>query len=84
MQLPLYRASHEFVVLSLDGSRQVSSKVEEGTAEEGTAIVTMAIQLDHYLAHPTSLGFEQLSLCNSIGCLRMLAQHPLQERKRWW
>ena len=40
--LPMYRASRDFVILSLDGSRLVGND-----QEEGTAVVTLASQLDH-------------------------------------
>ena len=49
MGLPMYRASRDFVILSLDGSRQV-----DNDQEESTAVVTMASQLDHYRSCPTA------------------------------
>ena len=47
LQLPMYKASRDFIVLSLDGSRAV----EEHIQHDGRA--TALSILDHYLARPT-------------------------------
>ena len=59
--LPMYRASHDFVILSLDGSRQV-----DNDQEEGTAVVTLASQLDHYRSRPTTPHMERLTLLEFV------------------
>ena len=57
LQPPLYRASRDFVVLSMDGSRQVNDNLEEST------VVTMDSQLDHYCAHHISSSF---TICKEV------------------
>ncbi len=54
--LPLFRASRDFVVLSLDGSRQVTETFEEDKS------VTVDSQLDHYCARPDVPEFREVSL----------------------
>lgn len=44
LQLPMYKASHEFIVLGLDGSRAVEEHVQQDSR------VTALSILDHYLA----------------------------------
>ena len=68
--LPMYSASRDFVILSLDGSRQV-----DNDQEEGTAVVTLASQLDHYRSRPTTPHMEDSlswNLCRGTGCPRVL------------
>ena len=50
-QIPLYMASREFVVLSLDGTRMVEVQLEEDQP------ATVLSSLDHYLARPSSQVF---------------------------
>ena len=61
--LPMYRASRDF---SLDGSRQV-----DNDQEEGTAVVTLASQLDHYRSRPTTPHMEGLTLLEFVQRYRM-------------
>ena len=56
LQLPMYRASRDFVVLSLDGSRQLDDNLNE--AEN----VTVDSLLDHYCARPATSHFEGMTL----------------------
>ena len=56
LQIPLYMASQDFVVLSLDGTRMVEAQLEEDQP------VTVLSSLDHYLARPPSEVFESLAL----------------------
>lgn len=42
LQLPMFRASHDFVILSLDGSHEPDDKLSEDR------VVTLDSQLDHY------------------------------------
>ena len=60
LQLPMYRASRDFVVLSLDGSREMDRALDEERP------VTVESQLDHYLARPSGSPFEELTLLNFV------------------
>ena len=79
MGLPKYRASRDFVYLTLDGSRQVDSN-----QEEGTAIVTLASQLDHYINRITGTEMEELSLLEFVQKFRMpkcIGVAPIRRKK---
>ena len=56
LQLPMFRASRDFVVLSLDGSHAV----EDHLSEDQPA--TAASTLDHYVARPNSPLFSDMTL----------------------
>ena len=56
LQLPMFKASREFVVLSLDGSRALENRLEE--QQQATAPST----LDHYMHRPHSLQFNNMTL----------------------
>lgn len=56
LQLPMYQASRDFVVLSLDGSRAVEEHLIEG--QPATSLST----LDHYVARPNALHFQDMPL----------------------
>ena len=56
LQLPMYKASRDFIVLSLDGSRAV----EEHVQEHGRA--TALSILDHYLARPSTSAFNNMTI----------------------
>ena len=60
LQLPLYRASRDFVVLSLDGSRQLESLLEEGES------VTVDSQLDHYCSRQSTPHFDSMTLLEFV------------------
>ncbi len=60
LMLPLFRASQDFVVLSLDGSRQVTETFEEDKS------VTVDSQLDHYCARPDVPEFREMSLLKFV------------------
>jgi len=60
LQLPLYRCSRDFVILSLDGSREVSDQLEEGES------VTVDSLLDHYCSHPTTPHYEDMTLLQFV------------------
>ena len=60
LQLPMFRASRDFVTLSLDGSREVDSKLDTNRA------VTIDSQVDHYIARPTTEQFEDLTFLQFI------------------
>ena len=55
-QLPMYKASRNFVVLSLDGSRAV----EQHAQQDGRA--TALSILDHYLARSATPTFNNMTL----------------------
>ena len=56
LQLPLIRSSRDCTILSLDGSRQVEDRLENGTC------ATVASILDHYIQRPTTPIFEEMKL----------------------
>ena len=56
LQLPMYKASREFIVLSLDGSRAV----EEHVQQDGRA--TALSILDHYIARPSTPTFNNMTI----------------------
>jgi len=60
LMLPMFRASRDFIVLSLDGSRQVDDKLEDDRP------VTVDSQLDHYGGRPDSDEFDQLTLLEFV------------------
>ena len=49
LQLPMFKASRDFTVLSLDGSRAVQEKLDEGQTATALSI------LDNYIARPATL-----------------------------
>jgi len=63
LQLPMYRASQEFFILSLDGSRQDDDRLEEGNER-----ATLDSQIDHYCARPHHMEF--LTLLEFVQRLR--------------
>jgi hypothetical protein len=56
MQLPMFKASRDFIVLSLDGSRAVEERLEEH--HHATAISI----LDHYMRRPNSAPLDDITL----------------------
>ena len=69
----------DFVILSLDGSRQV-----DNDQEEGTAVVTLASQLDHYRSRPTTPHMEGLTLLEFVQRYRMpksVGLNPVSRKK---
>ena len=60
LQIPMFMASRDFVVLSLDGSRQVEEQLEEG--KPATAVST----LDHYINRPGTQQFERMTLLHFV------------------
>ena len=78
LQLPMFRASRDFVVLSLDGSRAV----EEQLKEDQPAAAPSA--LDHYVAHPTTPQFHDVTLLHFVQQYSMpkeLGVEPSRRRK---
>ena len=60
LQLPMYHASRDFVILSLDGSREVDNKLDE------EKVVTIDSYLDHYCAHPAMTEFQELTILQFV------------------
>ncbi len=56
LQLPIFEASRNFIILSLDGSRAVEERLEE---EQRATIPSI---VDHYCVRPTAQPFEQMTL----------------------
>ena len=78
--LPLIRSSRDFTVLSLDGSRQVQSQMQEDTE------VTISSILDHYVLRPATTTFEEMKLLhfaqNFTACQRRQDQSLNVTRER--
>ena len=73
LQLPMYKALRDFVILSLDGSHAVEDHLEEGQRATALSIV------DHYMGRPNSPHFNimTLSLPGSIPCPSLLGVNHL-------
>ena len=56
MQLPMFKASRDFIVLSLDGSRAVEERLEEHHHATALSI------LDHYMRRPNSAPLDDITL----------------------
>ena len=57
LQLPLVKSTRDYIILSLDGSRQVEERPEDGTSR-----ATVHSILDHYVQRPADAVFEDMSL----------------------
>ena len=76
LQLPMFRASHDFLILSLDGSRQVDERLKEGND-----VVTVDSQLDHYCARPATSHMEGLTLLQRYRVSNRAGEEPACRRK---
>ena len=56
LQLPMFKASRDFIVLSLDGSRAVEERLEEHHHATALSI------LDHYMRRPNSVPLDDITL----------------------
>ena len=56
LQLPMFKASRDFIVLSLDGSRAVEDRLEEEQCATAPSIV------DHYMRRPITPPFNDITL----------------------
>lgn len=56
LQLPMFKTSHDFIILGLDGSRAVEDHLEEGQRATALSIV------DHYMGQPESPYFNNMTL----------------------
>ena len=76
--LPMYTASRDFVMLSLDGSRQVEERLEEGKP------ATAMSALDHYTGRPATPPFEEMTLLHFVQHYSMpksVGEEPVARRK---
>ena len=67
LQLPMFKASRDFVVLSLEGSRAVEHLDEDQPA-------TVLSALDHYVSRPTTAQFQSMTLLCFVQQYTMHAQ----------
>ena len=58
LQLPMFKSSRDFIVLSLDGSRVVEHNAEQNQ------VTTMPSILDHYVRRPSTSNFNTMTLMN--------------------
>ena len=56
LQLPMFKASRDFIILSLDGSHAVQDHLDEGQHATALSIV------DHYMGRPDSPHFDPVTL----------------------
>ena len=78
LQLPMFKASKDFVMLSLDGSRAF-----EHNSEQGQATTTPSI-LDHYIRRPSNSVFNRMTLlafAKRYSMPRELSAEPNLRRK---
>ena len=76
LQLPMFKASRDFVVLSLDGSRAVDEHLDE----EQPATVKSA--LDHYISRPATTEFETMTLLHFVQQYSMPRESSTEPSKR--
>ena len=60
LQLPLFKASHDIVVLSMDGSRAVDESLDQNQP------ATLASLLDHYMSRPATNVFQDMTLLHFV------------------
>ena len=65
LQLPMFKVSRDFIILSLDGSRAVEDHLEEGQRTTALSIV------DHYMERPDSPH------CNTMTLLEFARQYSM-------
>lgn len=78
LMLPMYMASRDFVILSLDGSRQVEERLEEDKP------ATVTSTLDHYINRPATPQFEDITLLHFVQHYSMpkeLGNEPAARKK---
>ena len=78
LQLPMFKASRDFTVLSLDGSCAVQEQLDEGQPATALSI------LDHYIARPATPRFQRMKLLQFARQYTMpkeLGTDPSRKRK---
>ena len=76
LQLPMFKASRDFVVLSLDGSRAVDERLDEDQP------ATVASALDHYVSRPATAYFESMTLLHFVQHYSMPRESGSKPSKR--
>ena len=76
LQLPMFKASRDFVVLSLDGSRAVDERLDEDQP------ATVASALDHYVSRPATANFESMTLLHFVQHYSMPRESGSEPSKR--
>ena len=78
LQLPLYMASREFVILSLDGTRMVEGNLDEDQP------ATVLSSVDHYVSRPFSNLFNTMTLFDFTQhyCVRHKETEPQKRSKQ--
>ena len=77
LQLPMFKSSRDFVVLSLDGSRALEPNIEAQAA-------TVPSILDRYLTRPSTSPFNDMTLltfAKSYSMPKELSSEPTKEEK---
>ena len=78
LQLPLVKASRDFTILSLDGSRAVEDRLDQDQP------ATVSSTLDHYVARPNTVLFHDLTLleyAQRYVTPKQLGSNPKHRRK---
>ena len=78
LQLPMFKASRDFVVLSLDGSH-----ILQNTTQDDQVATALSI-FDHYVRRPSSPEFNTMTLLTFAKCYTMPKEpsvHPTRRRK---
>ena len=78
LQLPMFKSSREFTILSLDGSRTLYSELVDGQNATAPSIV------DHYCARPSTEQFERMTLLNftqNYSLPKSLGEQPKRRKK---
>ena len=76
LQLPMFKASRDFVVLSLDGSRAVDEHLDEDQP------ATVLSALDHYVSRPATAQFQSMTLLCFIQQYTMPRESTSEPSKR--
>jgi hypothetical protein len=76
LQLPMFKASRDFVVLSLDGSRAVEERLDDDQP------ATVPSPLDHYISRPTSALFQSMTLLQFVQDYTMPRESGSEPSKR--
>ena len=81
LQLPMFKASRDFIVLRLDGSHAVQEQLDEGQPATALSI------LDHCIAHPATPHFQNTKLLHFARQYTMpkeLGSDPPRRRRMLW
>ena len=76
LQLPMFKASRDFIVLSLDGSRAVDEHLDEH--QPATVLST----LDHYISRPVTAQFQNMPLLHFVQHYTMPKETSTEPSKR--